>query len=610
MKTRGFRDLPLFWKLLLPFVGLLLFTGAFGTFIVVRDLSERAQTAVDQELSQRSFDARQIIHDTELYLLEAANFASNIRGISDAIDAHDASAVRQLLRSVVALKSELTLMAVTDRTGRGIAEFSAEGDASPRLVSPSDWRSEQLVRSALGSPDGHRSSGFVRTGGRTILAIAGPVCSAAEGCRASGVAIAGIEVGQLAAEASGRPSSADLGTGSIGVGIYALNGHPLAAAGRGVPQSIDRGQPSPVWRVTSGDLETLYGPLEIQGRAAGTLAVTISRSFAFGAVRGTAIRLALIVLATMIGVATVLGVVSRLILTQVRPLVATNRALGAGDLASRVPVKSNDELGELARGVNHMAEQLQASYENLEAKVAERTDEVSRLLAQRTEFFTSLSHDFRTPLAVILSEADLLQDSSQRITRRQADEAGATLRASGEQLLRSINEILDIAQADAGGLEVDLSDVRLADVLDDIRPTIEGLTKGNGLTFSVHLPRSLPKVVADRSRLREVLINLVDNAVKYTPTGGVIDITAGSRNGSVEVSVADNGLGIPPDVGDRIFEPFFRVSGAKPFRGQASSGLGLAVAKRFVEAQGGHISFTARPEGGTVFSVVLQRTSK
>jgi len=296
-------------------------------------------------------------------------------------------------------------------------------------------------------------------------------------------------------------------------------------------------------------------------------------------------------------------------LVQVRPLVATNRALGAGDLSARVAVKSNDELGELARGVNNMAGQLQASYETLEARVADRTEEVRRLLEQRTEFFTALSHEFRTPLAVIMSEADLLEDPKHRVTIREARAAGSALRMSAEQLLAAINEILELAESDAGGLDIELEEISLSEVVKELRPAIDGLTKGSGLRVSVSVPRGLSPVIADRTRLKEVILNLVDNAVKYTPAGGTVDVSARANNGSIELSIADDGVGIPADVGDRIFEPFFRVTGTKPVRGQASSGLGLALAKRFAEAQGGSINFASRPEGGTVFHVSLQRAN-
>jgi signal transduction histidine kinase len=106
-------------------------------------------------------------------------------------------------------------------------------------------------------------------------------------------------------------------------------------------------------------------------------------------------------------------------------------------------------------------------------------------------------------------------------------------------------------------------------------------------------------------RLREVILNLVDNAVKYTPYGGSVELTAEARNGHVVVSVSDTGPGIPTDVGERIFEPFYRVPGRTPMAGRSSTGLGLALTRRLVEAQGGRLSYESVEHQGTTFSFTL-----
>src|SRR6185503_17617024 len=111
-------------------------------------------------------------------------------------------------------------------------------------------------------------------------------------------------------------------------------------------------------------------------------------------------------------------------------------------------------------------------------------------------------------------------------------------------------------------------------VFREIRPTIEGLAHTAGLRVGVDVARDLPEVSADRRRLREVIVNLVDNAAKYTPEGGSIDVSAAALNGHVVVTVSDTGVGIPPESGDLVFEPFYRVRGTQTQRGQASSGLG------------------------------------
>jgi signal transduction histidine kinase len=206
---------------------------------------------------------------------------------------------------------------------------------------------------------------------------------------------------------------------------------------------------------------------------------------------------------------------------------------------------------------------------------------------------------------VILSEARMLVDPVFAGSRQRPDDAAKTIIATGEQLLTRVNEILDLARAESGRLEVKLGDVRLPDVFGDLRPTAEALAAANDLGLEIKAPSGLPAVRADRERLKDVLVNLIENAAKYTPMGGTVSLAAGRRNGSVRMTVTDTGVGIPPEAGDRVFEPFYQVPGTQPPRGESSSGLGLALAKRLVEAQGGSISYTSDPAKGTQFVVEL-----
>jgi signal transduction histidine kinase len=287
----------------------------------------------------------------------------------------------------------------------------------------------------------------------------------------------------------------------------------------------------------------------------------------------------------------------------------TNRALGAGDLGARAAVVTNDEIGELARGLNQMAVELQASYETLETRVAQRTEEIQRLLRERTEFFASLSHELRTPIALIINHAETLLEREARDTGRSVDDRAEIIRGSGQQLLAVVNDILDLARLEAGSVRVDISEVSLRDVVDDLSLTMRGLASAADVRLVIDVPPDLPAVRADPARVRDVLLNLVDNAVKYTPASGSVTVSA-SRDGAwVTLAVSDTGVGIPAEAQDRVFEPFFRVSGTKPQRGEFSTGLGLAIAKKLVEAQSGEIGFTSVTGEGTTFSVRLPTVS-
>jgi two-component system phosphate regulon sensor histidine kinase PhoR len=174
------------------------------------------------------------------------------------------------------------------------------------------------------------------------------------------------------------------------------------------------------------------------------------------------------------------------------------------------------------------------------------------------------------------------------------------------QLLAVVNDILDLARVETGELEIDLAPVRVPEIVGELRHMIEGLAAAGSLHATIDCPADLPVVNADPIRLKEIIVNLVDNAVKYTPPGGRIQFAAKALDGLVEISICDSGVGIPEDVGLLIFEPFYRVKGIEPQSGQRSSGLGLALAKRLVEAQGGEISFTSEVNVGTTFTFTLQ----
>src|SRR5581483_4286831 len=155
-----FWDLPLFWKLLLPSVALITVLGAVGGFVIVRDLAERAHAVLDQQLSRASLDARAVLSDRQLYLLESANFASNLKGAPTAIGSGDARASGRLLLSMLALKPDVDDVAAVGRDGSAIIEFIRSTPASrPRQVSPAAWKSQPFLHRALGDETGTKFVG-------------------------------------------------------------------------------------------------------------------------------------------------------------------------------------------------------------------------------------------------------------------------------------------------------------------------------------------------------------------------------------------------------------------------------------------------------------------
>lgn len=597
----AFSRLPVFWKLLLPFATLMLIVGAVAAYLVVRNDRALAQTTLTQNLQEGSLRTRGQLQAVELGLLEAANLAANLAGMAEAVRDADQPAAADLLRSVIALRPELAGVTVHDPTGATLAALAPAGSEAPELTDTAP------VQDALADVTGNRRSGiaFARDGRSTIV-VAAPICSGVTPCEPVGVAVVSRDLDDVIAAVEDAVAE----TSSVGIGLFDRDGTLLAAEGetpRALPADVDATNQLVrlTGQVDDAEAQTLYAPLQLQGEPHGTVAVSLPTAPAFDAVRTNGRTLALVLAVALLGIVGVGGLVTRAILRQVYPLVEVNRRLGSGDLSARVPVVTDDEIGDVARGLNVMAERLEASYDTLESRVEQRTAEVQRLLRQRTEFFASLSHELRTPLAIVLGQAELLLLDDDDETQQ----TGRAIQQSAGQLLGVVSEILELARAESGTLEVDVQPTDLDEFLAGMRPTLGGLAQVGELDVDVAVAPDLAPALADPGRLREIMLNLVDNAVKYSPKGSTVTVMARAgqdADGSdrVVLTVADQGRGIPDDVGDALFEPFARVGDA-PRTGQ-STGLGLALTKQLVVAQGGTITYQSELGVGTTFTVTLQ----
>ncbi|MHB8510839.1 MAG: sensor histidine kinase [Actinomycetota bacterium] len=581
------RNLPLFSKLMVPFFTLILLLGVVGGFITIHDLSSRAQASVDEALLIRSLDTRSVLRDRELYLLESSQFASNVSGMAVAVHNGDANTAMRLLNSVRSLKSDLEFAAVLNGSGRVIA-----GDDVP-----SDVVSIGFVHQALIDTSGRRFSGVVQLPAGEMFVVASAICSRVSGCGSVGASLVGL---------SARAIAKRLVDSSASATMWGTDGSLIAESGKfRAPSPPKGGQTVRYVGTGSKRIATAYVPLVFGSSRVGTVGITISTAAEFASARRAARNLALVLVAALIGIVSIGALLTRLILAQVKPLVETNRSLGAGDFSARAPVLGSDELGELAQGVNQMAEQLQANVETLELRVEQRTDEIRRLLDERTEFFASLSHEFRTPLAVILAQAKMTQ--TQKRSASQVARSWEIVNDSASQLLVVVNDILELAKAETGHLDVTTEQLDLTKMLSDMEPTLRALGEHGGVSVKVHVPRKKSLVNADPVRLREVILNLVDNAVKYSPAGRSVDISTAEQNAHVDIAIRDYGVGIPSELLSRIFTPFYRVKDTATQRKEPSTGLGLSITKRLVEAQGGTVHVTSETGKGSTFTVSLPK---
>ena len=597
------RSLPIFWKLLLPFLVLLLVVGCAGAYVIVRDLGERSAAALTEELTVRVVDARSLVHDRELGLIESVNYAANLEGMADVVRRGASGEASSLLQSVLTLKTDLTLVAVTDAGGRVVSELVR--DAPP--TAGADSADVPPLRAAIDAAGATKTAAFTTIGGRTVMTMVAPICTSLP-CAPVGFALVATEASSVVHRAAaGGVADRD----DQDVTIFDASGTVLAST---LSSSVPSAHPDDGRieqrrsRIDGKDVATAYAAFTLAGQPAGTIAVTTPAASVLSSVRSTAARLIAVLIVAMVIAVIVGAAVSRRILHQLHAVVNTSRELGAGNLAARAPVLVQDEHGELAAVLNQMAEQLQAERASLEIQVDQRTEEVRRLLRDRTDFFAGLSHELRTPLAVIATQAELIHSHpGSRATTRGASK---TISTSASQLLHVINDILDLARAEAGTLAIHAEAVRLSDVLASVSPMLSGLGASADVRVRIAMPSPDVVVEADPARLGQIVVNLVDNAIKYTPAGGAVDVSTTHDGDTVRISIADTGVGIPSNVGDRVFEPFYSVPSTRPQKGQASSGLGLALVRRSVEAHGGTIEWHDRDSGGTVFTFTVPSSSR
>ena len=224
----------------------------------------------------------------------------------------------------------------------------------------------------------------------------------------------------------------------------------------------------------------------------------------------------------------------------------------------------------------------------------------------KSEFLANMSHELRTPLNAILGFSQLLlRNQIPGQTSEREVRYVNNIHTSGTHLLGLVSEILDLAQVEAGRVELHKTTVSLRDLVEHTIAGLEPLTAGNGLQLTANVEAGL-EVIADRSRLQQILLNLLSNAIKFTPPAGVVHVSASATAEEVCLSVRDTGCGIAQADQARVFEKFEQVAGGR-MRAAEGTGLGLALTKALVELHGGTISLQSELGKGTTVVVKLPR---
>jgi signal transduction histidine kinase len=266
-----------------------------------------------------------------------------------------------------------------------------------------------------------------------------------------------------------------------------------------------------------------------------------------------------------------------------RELTIATRAVAQGDLEHQVPVRSKDELGELAASFNQMSADL------------------ARATALRRQMTADIAHDLRSPLTAISGYVEAMRDGVLEPTPARFE----VMYVETQRLRRLVDDLRTLSLTDAGELHIDRQAVPPRILLERLAAAYHQRADENNIAITIQAEPNTPDVHVDQGRMAQVLGNLVDNALRYTAPGGEIVLRARAQGPVTLLTVQDTGAGIPPQDLPHVFDRFYRRDSARSEDG-GESGLGLAIAKALVEAHGGTISIDSTPGVGTVFTIALK----
>jgi signal transduction histidine kinase len=272
-------------------------------------------------------------------------------------------------------------------------------------------------------------------------------------------------------------------------------------------------------------------------------------------------------------------------------------------LYRRAPGRFDDRVVNL---LTALASQSKVAIDN--ARLFRESEDKSRQLEvasrHKSEFLANMSHELRTPLGAVIGYSEiLLERVFGELNDKQAQYLESILASSRHQL-SLINDILDLSKVEAGMVDLELSTFNLGDVLDAVVTLVRAPATRYGVTLSLEVDRGVADITADERKVKQILLNLLSNALKFTPEGGRVALKASLADRLVEVAVSDTGIGIAAADQEIIFEEFRQVGGEYT-RKREGTGLGLALARKFVLLHGGSIAVSSAPGTGSTFTFTL-----
>jgi len=284
------------------------------------------------------------------------------------------------------------------------------------------------------------------------------------------------------------------------------------------------------------------------------------------------------------------------------PLLREDQIIGSLSFNRKAPGEFPPEVVEVLKT---FATQSALAIQNarLFREIADKSRQLEAASRHKSEFLANMSHELRTPLNAIIGFSEVLVDRMFGALNEKQDEYLKDIYASGQHLLSLINDILDLSKIEAGRMELEVTDFDLPSAIDNALILVRERASRRGITLGHSVDERLGPIRGDERKVKQVLLNLLSNALKFTPEGGRIDVRAGVLDSVAEIAVKDTGVGIAPEDQEAVFEEFRQVGTAdKKVEG---TGLGLALARKFIELHGGRIWVESEVGKGSRFTFTL-----
>ena len=317
--------------------------------------------------------------------------------------------------------------------------------------------------------------------------------------------------------------------------------------------------------------------------------------------------------------------ITRRISGPIRILLQATQAITKGEDNVRIAITGDDEFARLGETFNEMAQrlssarnELEQANKTLEEKVKERTAELTLLYNElkktsdkiyesnqlKSEFLANISHELRTPLNAILGYTDLMAEGIYGELVGKQKESLSKIRRNAESLMKLISDILDISKIEYGKINLMIEEFDPKELLTNCSDSLAPLFMRKSLELRVDIPEAMPRMVSDKGKIQQIVLNLLSNALKFTDRGWVMLSAEPLSNRRIQIQIKDTGIGISPQDQKIIFDQFRQLDGSTS-RKYGGVGLGLAICKKFVNILGGDINVTSSPGKGSAFTVIL-----